>query len=152
MKKILAFALVITVFLSACGHIKADVADTPEAKATQVLVQQYIKANMMYDADLLMSLYADNVVWMDYGLYDGPFNKATIDFYTRESFGRKDMKAKMKSYIVTEDGRFAVLQTTFSMQAASNNKWASTPAIAILEFKDGKIANETWYYNRAVFY
>jgi hypothetical protein len=41
MKKVLASALVIGIFLSACGQIKADVSDIPEAKATQALVEQF---------------------------------------------------------------------------------------------------------------
>jgi ketosteroid isomerase-like protein len=57
------------------------------------------------------------------------------------------LNQNFESYLLTPDGRFAVAQSNLSMKATSTGKWVSTPAAAVLELKDGKIVNETWYYD-----
>jgi len=145
MKKIFVLAMVIALILTACGQVKTNIPNTKDAKAAQAIIENWISANKANDVDKLMSLYADNIVWMDYGLNDGPFNKADLDVMNRMSTG--EIKSKLESYLLTPDGRFAVAQLNLSMKATSTGKWVSTPAVAVLEFKDGKIVNETWYYD-----
>ena len=124
MKKILVVTLFTMLFLTACGGIKADVPDNPDAKATQALVEKYIETNLTYDADGLMALYADDLFWMDYGGNDGPLTRGNLDYFVHETMAAKDFKHKFKSYLVTPDGRFAVIQIRYSQAAASSGKWA----------------------------
>ena len=151
MKKILALAFVIAVAMSACNQVKADVADNPDAKATQAIVEQWMAANKAYDADAIMSLYSDDITWMDYGYNDGPYH-AGLSGAVHEWFASQGLKVRVDSYIITRDGHFAVIQGTYSEKDGITGKWASTPAVAILEFKDGKILKESWYYNTDIFY
>jgi len=154
MKKLCILSVVIIILLSACtkGAVKSDVPDTTAAKATQAIVQQYIAANQDQDADLLISLYSDELVWMDYGLNDGPSGKGNISFAIREAMGTGYYEVQFKSYLVTPDGRFAVLQGTYSQAAKSTGKWIYVPAYVVLEFKDSLIVTETWYYDGSVFH
>jgi hypothetical protein len=83
MKKLLFVTIFVTLLLTACGQggVKADVPETTEAKATQVIVNQFIDAYKTSSADLLISLFHDQYIFMDYGLNDGPWvldNSSTI--------------------------------------------------------------------------
>jgi hypothetical protein len=88
---------------------------------------------------------------MDYRNNDGPYH-AGMNGLIHTTFDSQVYKLRVDSYIITRDGHFAVIQGFYSEKDGITGKWASTPAVAILEFKDGKIANETWYYNTDVFY
>jgi ketosteroid isomerase-like protein len=141
-------------FLSACGTkgMKTDVPDNPEGKATQTIVEQYITAYKGNDAASLISLYSDDLVWMDYGFNDGPYGKSGISVDIRQGMNTKYYTVKIDSYVVTVDGRFAVLQGKYSQPNKSTGKWTSVPGYAVLEFKDGKIIAESWYYNVSAFH
>ena len=152
MKRVVVFAVVVTMFLSACGQIKADVPDDPDAKATQLLVEEYIATNLNYDADGLMALYGDDLFWMDYGGNDGPLTRENLDYFVHETMAARDFEYKFSSYTITPGGRFAVIQTDYSQAAASLDKKVWAMCIAVLEFKDGKIISETWYYDGSVFH
>lgn len=152
MKRKLMLFIILAVALSACGGVKTDMPDTPEAEATAVIVEQYITANLEYDADGLMALYADDLFWMDYGGNDGPLTKGNLDYFIHETMAARDFKYDFNSYLVTPDGRFAVIETVFSMPAASSGKWVSVSCITVLEFMDGKIISEIWYYDGTVFH
>jgi ketosteroid isomerase-like protein len=152
MKNILILAIAVALTLSACGGIKADVADNDVAKATQAIVEKWIAANQAYDADAVLSLYSDDIIWMDYGYNDGPYHKMGLNGAVHEWFASEAFKVEVKSYLVTMDGHFAVIQATYSEKNGVSGKWASTPAVAILGFKDGRVISEAWYYNTSVFY
>ncbi len=147
MKKTTVLFLSIIFLLSACGGVRADVADNPQAKAAQSIVEEYIIANETYDPDRLMMLYADNLFWMDYGGNDGPLSRANLDYFVHETMAAKDFKMKVKSYSITPDGRFAALEVDYSQLAAFSGKVVSVTCVVLLEFRDGRIINETWYYN-----
>jgi ketosteroid isomerase-like protein len=155
MKRKWFLLIVFLLVLTACGQtrVKVDIPDTIEAKATQVIVEKFINANKDYDADLLISLFHNDYVSMDYGMNVGPWTKGNISFYIKEAMADPDsFKVRIDTYTITPDGRFAVLQGAYSQAAKSTGKWATAPAYAVLEFKDGKIIAETWYYNGEVFH
>jgi ketosteroid isomerase-like protein len=72
---------------SACGQGTAQViAIVPNFKAagaTQAILEAYFSAYQFHDVDKMMSFYADNVVWMDYGMNDGPYGKSDVDSMNR---------------------------------------------------------------------
>lgn len=151
MKKTILLAIAVALTLAACGGIKADVADNDVARATQAIVEKWIAAYQTYDPSTLISLYSDDITWIDYGKNDGPHHGG-MNGLIHSTFDSQVYKLRVDSYIITRDGRFAVIQGAYSEKNGISGKWASTPAVAILEFKDGKIIRETWYYNTGVFY
>ena len=114
MRKLNAIFILIVFTLCACGQVRADVPDNPEAKATQNIVEEYIIANEDYDADLLVGLYSDKLVYFDYGMSIGPINKGNLDYFIHETMAARDFKLHVKSYNVTPDGRFAAMVAEYS--------------------------------------
>jgi SnoaL-like domain len=153
-KKLLFVTIFMTMLLTACGNsgVKTDVPDNPEGKATQAIVEQYITAYKNNDSDSLTSLYSDDLVWMDYGFNDGPYGKSGISSIIREGLGTKYYTVIIDSYIITIDGRYAVLQGEYSQPNKTTAKWTSVPGYAVLEIMDGKITSESWYYNVSAFH
>lgn len=149
MQKI-GLVMLIVLLLCSCAPVKPNVPDTPEGKAAQVLVEKFITANKAYDAEAILSLYADDMVSMDYGMDDGPFDKASLDVIVKMYTNPENYKNKYGPYIITPDGRFVVIQVEYSKKGATG-KWVSTPTYGVLELKNGKIFRETWYYNGEVF-
>ncbi len=154
MKKLLIVTIFLTVLLAACAKsaLRADVPENPEGKAAQAIVEQYITAYKNNDAKAVISLYSDQLVWMDYGFNDGPYGKIGISSIIQGGLGTKFYTVKIDSYVVTVDGRFAVLQGEYSQPNKSTGKWTSVPGTAVLEIKDGKITGESWYYNVSAFH
>jgi ketosteroid isomerase-like protein len=154
MKKYLLINIFMTELLTGCGMsgVKADVPDNPEGKAAQAIVEHFITAYKNNDADSLTSLYSDDLVWMDYGFNDGPWTKGNISAIIREAMNTKYYTVNIDSYVVTNDGRFAVLQGDYSQPNKTTGKWTSVPGYAVLELKDGKIIGESWYYNVSAFH
>jgi ketosteroid isomerase-like protein len=149
-KKVIVIVILIAALaLTGCGGVKADVPENAAARATQALVERYIAANQEYDADGLIALYADDLFWMDYGSIEGPISLGNLRHFVPETMEEKSYKLRADSYLVTADGRFAVIDVLWSQPAPSTGKWASTPAVVLLEFREGKIVSETWYYNDA---
>jgi ketosteroid isomerase-like protein len=154
MKKLFFVTIIMTLLLTACGNneVKSDVPENPEGKAAQAIVEKYITAYKKNDAEALTSLYSDELVWMDYGFNDGPYGKTGIGSIIREGLGTKYYTVKIDSYIVTVDGRFAVLQGEYSQPNKTTGKWTSVPGYAVLGIKDTKIISESWYYNVSAFH
>lgn len=152
MRKISVITIIFAILLSACGQVKTSVPNTPQAKASQAILEEYISTNAAHDPDKLLSLYADDVVWMDYGMNDGPWDKADLDYYIGSGLSQDEIKVQFESYVMTPDGRFAAAQVRLSMKAASTGKWVTVPSSVVLEFKDGKIISETWYYDGNAYY
>ena len=152
MNRCLLGVICVAFFLASCQQANPQVPDTPEAFTTQASVEKYIDANLNYDADSLMSLYADDLFYMDYGINAGPLTRGNLDYYVHETMAARDFGIDFKSYVITPDGRFAAIEALYSEQADLARKWATTPAFALLEFKDGKIISETWYYDGSVFH
>jgi hypothetical protein len=80
---------------------------------------------------------------MDYGFNDGLWGKSGISATIREGLSTKYYTVKIDTYIVTIDGRFAVLQGVYSQPNKTTGKWISVPGYAVLEIKDGKINRES---------
>lgn len=136
--------------LAACSQsgVKADVPNTPQAKAAQVLVEQYIHALTTYDFAPLDSLLSDDYVYTDYGRFVRPESKDNLILLLQEDMSTRSYKVEFPAYTVTSDGRFAVLQAIYSEKSPATGKWVSAPMYDVVEIKDGKIIAETMYYNK----
>jgi|WetSurSiteA1Bulk_404760.scaffolds.fasta_scaffold15998_1 hypothetical protein len=154
MKKYIFLTVFFIALLSACSQTKppANVDDNPEAKASQAIVEQYISAYKNNDADALLALYSDDYVFNDYGLDDGPWTKSQLSYFVREAMSTKSFKFYVPSYVITPDGRFAILDGNFSQVAPSTQKMVTVPEYNLLEFKDGKIIAESLFYNGEAFH
>jgi hypothetical protein len=145
MKKLFLLTLVFAFMLSACGGVKATVGDDAYSKETQVIVEKWIAAFQKRDANALWSLYSNDLTWKDCSAVTCfTLSLVTLKDELPPYFADPKFQMKIKSYIVTEFGRFAVLQGTFLN--ASDNVPAPTPIYLILEIKNGLILYETWYY------
>jgi len=145
MKRIFFPVIVFVFLLTACAGVKARVPDDTYAKESQVVVEKWIAAFRDLDAEALLSLYSDEVTFVDCGLN---FTCDVEDLVNLQgvvplSFRQEGFKVETQSYMITAFGRFAVLQV---MYAEPPGIPTSTPATVILEFKDGKILKEMWYY------
>ena len=144
---IIALIVLMSLFLAACGGIKTDVPDTPEAQATQELVEKYITTNVEYDAEGLLALYADDIFWMDYGGDDGPLDKGDLEMLVPGIMAAEEFTIEFSSYLVTSDGRFAVVEGVYSEISPLTGKWVEAPFVLVLEIRDNLIVREEWYYN-----
>jgi hypothetical protein len=150
MKRLIVISVLCILVVSACGQTSdaATVAANPESIASQSIVEKYIQSNEEYDVDLYTSLLHDEYVFMDYGMGDGPFGKTILSAFAREAMAEPDTyKTEYGSYTITPDGRFAVVEGTYSEPDRDGGKWIAAPGYVVLEMKDGKIIAETWYYN-----
>ncbi len=145
MRYSLLIILLSALMLTACLSVKADVANLPSAKTTQALVEEYIKASTAKDLDSLLSLYADDATMTDYGDQYGPINKSQIEIDGMMASGIQ--KVSYQSYLVTPDGRYAVINQLYSLKSSSTGKWVTVPYVEILEFLDGKIIRDSLYAN-----
>ena len=143
----LAFIIVIAILLAACGQIKVDLPDTVEAQAAQVLVEAYITTNVEYDAEGLLALYADDIFWMDYGGDDGPLAKGDLNYIVPGIMAAEEFEIEFFSYLVTSDGKYAVVEGNYSEISALTGKWVEAPFVLVLEIRDNLIVREEWYYN-----
>jgi hypothetical protein len=145
MKKLFLLTLFFVFLLSACGGVEARVPDDSYAKESQAVVEKWIAAFNDLDAEALLSLYSNDFTFMDCGLnYSCDYEDlGSLGGFVPQSFRGEDFKVETQSYMITNFGRFAVLQV---MYAEPPGIPTSIPATVILEFKDGKILNETWYY------
>ena len=144
----IALIIVMALLLAACGQIEVDVPDTVEAQAAQVLVEAYITTNVEYDAEGLLALYADDIFWMDYGgVLLGRWIRATWIYIVPGIMAAEEFKIEFSSYLVTSDGKYAVVEGIFSEFSALTGKWVEAPFVLVLEFKNGLITSEEWYCN-----
>lgn len=157
MNKILALVALVVVLLAGCAPAasspSASVPNNPDAKATKAIVEKYMAAAeaTTFNAKALVPLYADSVTLVDYGFPlttgDRPLTKADISSWYTDEGAPPQRKAHFQSYLVTADGRFAVIQAVLTFVSSLTNKPVSAPATGVLEFANGQIVNETWYYN-----
>jgi hypothetical protein len=143
MKKLLLVTILIALTLTACAGVKATVPDDPYSKEAQAVVEKWIAAYDTLDAQALLSLYAEDVTWRDCGFSLECDVERSFDMQgvVPNSFRQGDIKVNTRSYFITNYGRFAVIQVMFA-----EGNMAPTPTTVIMEFKDGQILNETWYY------
>jgi ketosteroid isomerase-like protein len=146
MKKLFLVILLFTLTLSACGGVKSSVPNDPYAKESQAIVEKWIAAFHNLDAQALLSLYSNDVTFWDCGLNINCDVGRLVDLQgvVPLAFKEQGFNVEAQSYMVTGFGRFAVLQVMYADPMGGQK--TSTPATVILEFKDGKILNETWYY------
>ncbi len=146
MKKLFLATFLFALTLSACGGVKSSVPNDPYAKESQAIIEKWIAAYHNLDAQALLSLYSNDVTWKDCGFnFNCDFERLVdLQGVIPLSFKEKGLKVEAQSYMLTAFGRFAVLQVKYAEPEGGPK--TSTPATVILEFKDGKILNETWYY------
>ena len=126
------------------GEIKATVADDPQARAIQAIVEKWIAAYQNRDAQALLSLYSDKIT--------GTFcNETCVDYRINmvkiavpEFLSHPEFKVDFQSYTVMNAGTFATVNGFY--QDASDDAKNPTPETIILEFDSGKIIHETHYY------
>lgn len=149
MRRLLILSLILAILGSGCfqaGKV-ADVPENPQAKETQALVEKYIHAITEYDPAPLESLFSEDFIYSDYGRFIRTETKGNIILLLEEAMSRRDYKAKIKSYTITSDGRFAVLQYLYSEEQPSTGNWVEAVLYDVLEIKNGEIVAETLYYN-----
>ena len=145
MKKLFLSIIVLAFLLSACGHVKATVGDDPYSRETQATVVEWMAAFQKRDLNALWPLYSNDLTWRDCSAITCfTLSLVTLKDELPPYFADSKFQMKIQSYIVTEFGRFAVLQGTFLN--ASDNVPSPTPIYVILEIINGQILNETWYY------
>jgi hypothetical protein len=167
MKKMSLFIMLFALMLSACAGVKATapntpeaqvsqptmenkeveatVPDTPDAKAAQAVVEKWIAAYQTSDADALLSIWSDDIAWT--ACADSPcasYHLGELKYYVPRDFKNPKFKVEVQSYLITTSGDFAIVQTLYTDPRVGLQ--TPTPAVAILEFEDGKILNEKWYW------
>ncbi len=145
MKKPFLATALLAVAVSACGGVKARVPDDPYAKESQAIVEKWIAAFNDLDAQALLSLYANDLTWKDCAHYSCDVEPLmNLQGAVPMSFRGEGFITEAQSYMVTNFGRFAVLEVMYA--EPEGGPPTPIPATVILEFKDGKIVSETWYY------
>ncbi len=128
--------------------LKTAPAAPQAAPTTESLVEEWSAAYAAEDVDKAFSLWSDDAEWMDNAdpefQSSGPQKVKDIESMIRGSVG--SFQVHITSHFISADGRFAAAQGTFAMNVKT------APAVAILEFKDGKIVKETWYYDGSQFF
>lgn len=151
MKQHCWFFLLLILMLSSCSQIAADVPDNPDALAAQVIVEEYIQAYQSYDMAKCSSLFADDATYQDVSNDFQMTGNTIIRSGLQEEIHRDTFRVKFESYLVTEDGRFAVIQAVYSHKNFQTEPWESAPYIIILEIQDGKIIRATLYTSKIIF-
>ncbi len=158
MKKLILVTLYLTLILSACSgakstlpgvkptdvKVKATVANDDGARATQAIVEKWVSALQNRDANLFLSLYSDNVTWKMCSAKCSAFKLFDLKIYVPSDFSRPTVQMNNLSYTVLNNGVYAIVQGVY--QDIGGDAKEPTPLTDILEFEDGKIINETWYY------
>ena len=144
MKKLWVVCIIVVLALTACGQ--GGLPLNGAQFATETYVKVWISSWETHDAEKMLALYANDATYMDYGANYGPIKKDALSTDIRKSFQEVDLGIKTSSYTITPDGRFAALEMTLTA-TDKNGKKVSIPGVVILEFKDGKVINETDYYN-----
>lgn len=145
MKKLSLLTIFFALMLSACGGVQSTVPDDPNAKASQVIVEKWIAAYQTSDADALMSLWSDDIAWT--ACIDSPCSSyylGELKYFVPRDFKNPKFKVEIQSYLITTSGKFAIVQALYADPLVGLQ--TPTPAVAILEFEDGKISNEKWYW------
>ena len=145
MKKLCLLNIFFAIIFTACGGMKATVPDDIYAKQTQGIVEKWIAAYKNKDANALLSLYSDDLTWK---LCTGATCDTALLSIVKDAapvtFAHPSFKVNIQSYVIVNDGVYAVLQGTY--QDATEDAHTPTPATVILVIKNEKISEETWYY------
>jgi hypothetical protein len=134
-----------TIESTATAEAAPTPASTDSAPASKEIVERWIAAYQDRDAAALLSLYADNVTWLDCStssLCDA-YYLGTLKLYVPRDFSNPRFELEIQSNLVTTSGRFAALQ---AMYTDPNAGVSAAPTTVILEITHGLISNETWYY------
>ncbi|MCL4875123.1 MAG: nuclear transport factor 2 family protein [Anaerolineae bacterium] len=158
MKRLSLLAIFFVFTLSACGGVKTTspnspdaqasqftVPDNPNAKASQAIVENWIVAYQTSEAEALLSLWSDDITWS--ACTNSPcaaYYLADLKHYVPRDFKNPEFKVEIQSYLITTSGKYAIVQALYADPMVGLR--TPTPAVAILEFKDGKISKETWYW------
>ncbi len=146
MNKLPLFVIVFAFALTACsGGVKATVGRDTSSKATQAIVEKWMTAYENRDAQALLSLYSDDVVWSECSggtCYRIGLSELKNYVPSEMVLGNPGVKVEPQSYFVTGFGYKAVVQSLYS---DPSTRRVRSPSVTILEIKNGKIASETWY-------
>ena len=151
MTRTLTCIILLVFTASACSQVKTDVPDNPAAKATQAIVEEYIQAYETYDISRCADLFSADAWYGDVSNEFEATGNLNIASALREEIVLDTFRVKFQSYLVTVDGRFAVIQAIYSHRNFSEEPWDSAPYIIILEIEDGKIIRETLYTSKNIF-
>jgi ketosteroid isomerase-like protein len=147
MKRILFLISLTVVILAACQPKSG-------AALTRSLVKDWIAAYEALNADKYMAFYADEAKYMDNGLENfrsvGAFSRKELNTDVHYIFEHKEISFKSKSFYVSQDGRFATIEGDYTNQDKTGTP-VTVPMVAILEFSQGKIIQETDYYDGSPF-
>jgi hypothetical protein len=157
MKKLSLLIAFFALMLSACGgvnatspalvnrEVKITVPDNPDAQASQAIVDRWIAAYQTSDADTLLSLWSDDIAWTACAASPcASYHLGELKYFVPRDFKNPAFKVEIQSYLITTSGDFAVVQALYTDPKVG--VLTPTPAVAILEFEDGKILNEKWYW------
>lgn len=167
MKKLFLLTMFFALTLSACGavkvtapnnpdaqasqptvenrDVKATIPDNPDAKASQAIVEKWIAAYQTSDADALLSIWSEEIAWTACAASPcASYHLGELKYYVPRDFKNPKFKVETQSYLITTSGDFAIVQTLYTDPRVG--VLTPTPAVAILEFEDGKIVNEKWYW------
>ncbi len=158
MKKLILVNLYLALLLSACGGLKATstevkptetkvmatVANDDGARATQAIVDQWLDAIQKRDAKLFLSFYSDSINWTMCSLKCSSLGIDTLKTYVPRDFSRASVQMNILSYTVLNNGVFAIVQGVY--QDTGGDAKEPTPLTIILEFSNGMIITETWYF------
>lgn len=167
MKKLSRLSIFFVLMLSACAGVNANPPDNPDAQASQVvvenreikitvpdnsdakasqaIVEKWIVAYQTSDADALLSLWSDEIAWT--ACTTSPcasYYLGELKYYVPQDFKNPAFKMEFQSYLITTSGDYAIVQALYTDPKVG--VLTPTPAVAILEFEDGKILNEKWYW------
>jgi ketosteroid isomerase-like protein len=115
------------------------------------LVNQYVSAYETKNADLYLSLFSEDGVYVDYGINLEPTPLVYLREDVYSTFADTHFQFEITSYFVSADGRFAAIEGIYTDWPRGANQTASVPCLAILEIRDGRIVKESFYYNGAEF-
>ncbi len=144
MKKILYLIIVLAMALSACGGVKATVPNNAYAKDSQMIVEKWIAAYRNRDGAALLSLYSDDIDYSFCGTTNCDHTYLDeLKGVVPDSLKNPEVKIAFQSYFLTTYGERAVVQGRYT-----DPYWPTDNAqtVVILEIKNGKITNETWYW------
>lgn len=167
MKKLSLWTLLFALMLSACAgidvtptdsldepvtqlavenkEIDATVPDRPAAKDSQAILEKWIAAYQTSDADALLSLWSEEIAWTACAASPcASYALAELKYYVPRDFKNPEFSVQIQSYLVTSSGDFAIVRALYVDPLVGLQ--TPTPAVAILEFEDGKIVNEKWYW------
>jgi ketosteroid isomerase-like protein len=117
------------------------------------IAQQYASAFEERDVDKYFLLHSDDALYVDNGIgYDSKPAKVRLYVQELQALFRyvDSFQVKMTSHFISTDGRFVVLQGTYSDWGKSGFP-TTVPIVIVVEIREGKIVQETAYYDGSPF-